>query len=54
MEPSQIGVFLLWKIEYLVCCITAARAYCKKDNHHGRWACMIDIKRAVSLWRYIF
>ena len=35
-RPSQIEVFLLWKTEYLDCCITTMRVCCKKGGYCGR------------------
>ena len=43
-RPSQIRVFLSWKIESLNCYITIVRTYYKKDSYCKRWTCRLDIE----------
>ena len=45
---SWMGVFPSWKMEYLDSCITAAWTCCKKGGHCGRWACIVNVGKAVS------
>jgi len=50
---NQIEVFLSWKIEYSDSYITVVKTCCKKGSHHERQACIVNIEKSVSLWRYI-
>jgi len=41
-------------MKYPDCYIIIIEMCCKKDGHHGRQACFIDVEEAVSPQEYIF
>ena len=40
-------------MEYLNCCITTMKAYCREGGCHGRWTYRLDIDKTVSSQWYI-